>query len=52
MSKAEAIEFEREVYNEHGQVAIPKPIRQYLGITEDDTVTFSVENGEIKLYKS
>lgn len=35
-----------------GQVTIPKDIREILGITSGDRVTFVVENGNVRLINS
>ena len=35
-----------------GQVTIPKDVREVLGISSGDRVTFVVENGNVKLINS
>ena len=35
-----------------GQVTIPKDVREVLGISSGDRVTFVVENGNVKLFNS
>ena len=35
-----------------GQVTIPKDVREILGISSGDRVTFVVENGSVRLIKS
>lgn len=35
-----------------GQVTIPKDVREVLGISSGDRVTFVVENGDVKLINS
>ena len=35
-----------------GQVTIPKKIRDILGVSNGDRVTFVVENGEVKVINS